>query len=240
LRVESWERLGLHERRALAFVLAVGAGFFALVVVVGQELRVGSVSVILAAMAAATSGYLVFTAPLRVVRMASFRQTLEAPSLAAACNIYLRSTSSRSKTILMLRADEPRLRSFLARARRFTLLGYDAPSAVRAAEPQAHLFSESATTAVHSVVGVDRARVEEGSDELDGILNSSGLEEETKLPLFIAVCFFLPIMLMLFAAVAKETGPVALGAMLLLEVVVLDLTLAVSGSSVAWARGRGS
>lgn len=237
MRVQSWEQVGLDQTRAIAFVLGAAASFFVLVVVVGEQLRIGSVSVALGAMAAAGVGYLVSTAPRRIVRMAAFHQTLEAPSLAASSNIYLKSTASRSKTFLMLRAEEPRLRTFLADVRRRVLLGYDAPSASQAAMPQNHLFSESVVTVVNSVVGVERARVEEGADELDGILNSSGLDEETKLPLLIAVSFFLPIMLMLFAATTKGTGPAAMVALVVLEVVVLDLTLAISGSSVAWGRG---
>lgn len=238
MRVESWEQLGLDQARALAFVVAVAATFFLVVVLVGRQLHIGSVSVVLGVMASATSGYLAFTAPRRRVRTAAFQQTLEAPSFAASSNIYLKTTASRSKTFLMLRAEEPLLRSFLAEVRRNLLLGYDASSAAQEARPQSRLFSESVRTVVNSVVGVDSTRVEEGSDELDGILNSSGLDEETKLPLFIAVSFFLPIMLMLFAAMTKGTGPAAIGALVVLEVVVLDLALAVSGSSVGWGRAR--
>jgi len=236
LKVQSWEQVGLDPTRGTVFVLVVAASFFALVMLVGELLRIGSVSVVLGAMAAAGAGYLVFTAPRRIVLTAAFQQTLEAPSFAASSNIYLKSTSSRSKTFLMLRAEEPRLRSFLADVRRLVLLGYDAPSASLGARPHSHLFSESVRTVVDSAAGVDRARVEEGGDELEGILNSSGLDEETKLPLLMAVSFFLPIMLMLFAAVTKETGPEAIVALFVLEVVVLDLTLAISGSSVAWGR----
>jgi len=236
LRFRSWEQVGLDPTRAMVFVVGVAASFFALVLLVGEQLRIGSVSVVLGAMAAGGAGYLVSTAPRRIVRVAAFQQTLEAPSFAASSNIYLKSTESRSKTFLLLRAEEPRLKAFLADVRRRVLLGYDAPSACLGARPHDHVFSESARTVVNSVVGVDRSRVEEGADELDGILNSSGLDEETKLPLLIAVSFFLPIMLMLFAATTKGTGPVALVALFVLEFVVLDLTLAISGSSVAWGK----
>ncbi|HEV2389956.1 MAG TPA: hypothetical protein VGS04_04445, partial [Nitrososphaerales archaeon] len=160
-------------------------------------------------------------------------------SFAAASNIYLKSTSSRSKTFLALRAEEPRLSSFLLEVRKRVLLGYDASSSAIGAQPESHVFSESVKTVLSSVVGVDRARVDEGSDELDGMLNSSGLDEETKMPLLIAVSFFLPIMLMLFSAMTKQTGALALGALVVLEVVVLDLTLAISGSSVEWEGGPG-
>ncbi len=192
---------------------------------------------VLGVIAAGGAGYLVTTTPRRVVEKAAFEQTLEAPSFAASSNIHLRSTSSRSKTLLMVSASEPRLRSFLAIVRRQILLGYDAAAAIEAGRPQNHVFSESVRTVLNTIVGVGRARVEEGGEELDGILNSGGLDDETKLPLFIAVSFFLPIMLMLFAATTKGTGPVAMGALVVLEVVVLDITLAISGSSVPWGKG---
>ncbi|MDA4116271.1 MAG: hypothetical protein OK442_06930 [Thaumarchaeota archaeon] len=234
MNVRSWEQVGLDPRKAVAFTFGVAASFFVLVVAIGEELGVGSLAFVLAALAAAGAGYLLSTAPRRIVRVAAFQQTLEAPAFAAASNIYLKSTSSRSKTFLALRAEEPRLGSFLAEVRRRVLLGYDASSATQGAQPESHVFSESVKTVVDSLVGVDGARVEEGSDELDGILNSSGLDEETKMPLLIAVSFFLPIMLMLFAATTKETGYAAMGALVVLEVIVLDLTLAISGSSIKW------
>jgi len=234
LNVQSWEQVGLDQRKAVVFTFGVAASFFALVAFVGEELRVGSVSFVLAALAAAAAGYLLLTAPRRIVRMAAFQQTLEAPSFAASSNIYLKSTSSRTKTFLALRAEEPRLSSFLAEVRRRVLLGYDASTATLGARPESHVFSESVRTVLNSVVGVDRARVEEGSDELDGMLSSGGLDEETKMPLLIAVSFFLPIMLMLFAAMTKGTGDAAMGALVVLEVIVLDLTLAISGSSIKW------
>gem|GEM_PF-6932549 len=234
MNVQSWEQVGLDQRKAVVFTFGVAASFFALVAFVGEELRVGSVSFVLAALAAAAAGYLLLTAPRRIVRMAAFQQTLEAPSFAASSNIYLKSTSSRTKTFLALRAEEPRLSSFLAEVRRRVLLGYDASTATLGARPESHVFSESVRTVLNSVVGVDRARVEEGSDELDGMLSSGGLDEETKMPLLIAVSFFLPIMLMLFAAMTKGTGDAAMGALVVLEVIVLDLTLAISGSSIKW------
>jgi hypothetical protein len=238
LRAGSWEQAGLDQKRAIVFSFSVGASFFAVVVLAGQVLGIGSVEVALGMIAGAGAGYLVSTAPRRVAAKAGLEQTVEAPSFAASSNIYLKSTSSRSKTFLMLRADEPRLRSFLFQVRRQILLGYDASSAVQRAGPQSHIFSESIRTVLNSVVGVGRSRIEEGGEELDGIMNSDALSEETKLPLVIAVSFFLPIMLMLFAATTKAMGPVSMAALLALEVVILDITLAVSGSSVAWGGAR--
>ena len=230
--------MGLDPTRALTFALLMGAVLFGVVFATGELLRLGSLAAVLGLMAGGSAFFLVCTAPGRAIRVAAFRQTMEAPSFAAASNIYLKSTASRSKTLLMLRAEEPRLRALLTEARRSVLLGYDASAAIEGAVPEDHVFSESVKAVIGSVSGAERARVEEGSEELDAMLNSSGLDEETKLPLFIAVAFFLPIMLMLFAAVTKGTGPVAMGALVVLELVILDIALAVSSSGSHLGAGR--
>lgn len=236
MTISSWERSGLDQRRAWLFVVGLALSLFLVVGSVGQHVGLGSASFALGAMAGVTAGYLVSTAPRRSETKAAFLQTMEAPSLASSSNIYLKVTGSRSKTFLLLRADEPHLNRFLSEVRRKILLGYDALSATRKSGYHDLVLSESAETVVNSVVGMDKARVEEGSDELEGVLNATGLEDETKLPVFIAVAFFLPIMLMLFAAMTKGTSLVAIGALAGLEVVILDLALAVSESSVSWRR----
>jgi hypothetical protein len=111
---------------------------------------------------------------------------------------------------------------------------------VRDGRAQGTIFSESVRTVLNSVVSVDRGNVESGNDELDGILNSTSLDEETKMPLLMAVSFFLPIMLMLFAAMTKNTGPVAVVALVVLEVVILDIVLSISRNSIGWASQKRS
>ncbi|MDG7022830.1 MAG: hypothetical protein JRN07_05455 [Nitrososphaerota archaeon] len=234
MRFESWDRLGLDQARAAGFVLTASAVLFLIVATAGSQLGAGAGSAILAAMAACGAAYLLATSPRRTIRAAAFQQTLESPSLAASSNIFLKATGSRSKTLLMVRSEEPLLRAFLSDLRRRVLLGYDAPAAARGADPSRHLFSESATAIVDSVVGADRAWVDEGGEELDMILGSSGLDDETKLPVLMAVAFFVPIMLVLFAAIAKETGPVSVAALFVVELVIVDLTLAASSSAAGW------
>lgn len=236
MNIRSWKQLGLDERRVLFFGAGAGAALFAAVSVTCQALQVGPASTFLGAVAACGVSYIVFTAPRRSIDRASFDQTVEAPSFAAASNIYLSSTCSRSKTLLLLRAEEPYLSSFLLRVKKKVLLGHDAPAATRDCMPQNYLFSESIRGVLNSIVGLSRTRVEEGGEELDAILSSSGLDEETKLPVFISVAFFLPIMLMLFSAMAKQITPLALGALFVLEAIILDIVLAVSRTSLGWGR----
>jgi len=237
MRPESWDKAGLDTKRGLAVVSAMSLAFFAAVLAACLVLRAGPASFALAAVAAVGAAYLVSTYPKRMIGLATFRQTLDAPSFAASANIYLLSTS-RARALITLRAEEPLLSRFLKDVRRRVLLGFDASTATKGADPQRHVFSESAKSVVSSLAGAERARVEEGSEELEGILSSGTLEDETKLPVFIAVSFFLPIMLMLFASMAKQTSPAAIAALLVVEVVALDLSLSVAGSTDGWRRGK--
>jgi len=212
---------------------------FALVALVGGLLNLGTVSFLLAGMTSGAAAFLVSSAPRRIVSRITFQQTLEGPAFAASSSIYLRSTSSRSKTLLMLDAEEPQLRSFLAEARRKILTGFDAGVAVRDGRMEEHVFSETVRSVLHSIVSVERGKFESGGEELEGILNSLALDDETKLPVFMAVSFFLPIMLMLFAAMTKNTGPMAIVALVVVEIVILDIVLCISRNSVGWARQQG-
>jgi hypothetical protein len=66
--------------------------------------------------------------------------------------------------------------------------------------------------------------------ELDGIQSSSALGEETKVPVFVAVSFFTPIMLVLFSALTKNTGVFALLSVLFLQIILLDLVYTISSA----------
>ena len=193
MKIKSWEQLGLDTWRVLLFILAVGSLVLRDVAAAGRLLQVGDASLVLGMIAAGGASYLVATAPRRLVQRAAFEQTLEAPSFAASSNIYL-------KLHLLAEQDSPSASgraslasaSFLEAVRRRVLLGYDAGAAIEAGRPASHLFSESVRAVMSTIVGIGRARVEEGGEELDGILNSSGLDDETKLPLFIAVVLLPP------------------------------------------------
>lgn len=237
MKVASWEEAGLDSRRVALVMLLLAVSTSGAALAAGEVLHLGEVSFVLGATLGAGTCYLVATAPKRARRLAAFRQALEAPALAAASNVYLGSTSSRSRTLLGLECEEPRLMAVLAEAKRRTLLGFDLPSALLGPGFREQVSSEAAKTVLTSILGLGESRVEEGGEELDGMLGAGELERETKLPLLIAVSFFLPIMLMLFAAMARQTGPVAIAALVVTEVAVLDLAAAFSREEAGWRRG---
>ena len=48
------------------------------------------------------------------------------------------------------------------------------------------------------------------------------------MPVFIAVCFFAPIMLLLFAVLTRSTTPLELGELVVLELILLNIAFAFS------------
>ena len=67
--------------------------------------------------------------------------------------------------------------------------------------------------------------IPEGGEESQGIAQSTQLSEESKLPLFTAVAFFAPIMLLLLSIFSHIDSPASLAEVVALEVVLLDVAL---------------
>ena len=232
MKFASWEALGIDAARGGLLAACAGAAVGALVLVIGSVL-LGPVSFVLACLTGGASVYIVASAPKRLLSRTAFLQALEAPSLAASASIYLKSTGSRSGTLLLIRGDEGYLKAALRDARRMTLLGIDSSGLDWAKEK---IVSQSVAAVLASISRIDKVRSGDGSEELEGILSAADLYEETRLPMFIAVSFFLPIMLMLFAAMTHNTGFVALGGLAIIEVVILDIALSVSSNSQGWRK----
>ena len=65
-------------------------------------------------------------------------------------------------------------------------------------------------------------------EELESVFAATSLGDETKVPVFIAVCFFAPIMLLLFAVLTRSTTPLELGELVVLELILLNIAFAFS------------
>ena len=85
----------------------------------------GQLALVLGAVVGLGSGYAVAAIPRRSIERSALEQARESPALAAAASVYLQSSGSKSKTVLMLRSEEPRLSAMLGELRRTTLLGMD-------------------------------------------------------------------------------------------------------------------
>jgi hypothetical protein len=193
----------------------------------------GGVSPVISLAVAAGFTYLVLSTPRRILLASALAQAREAPVLAASATLHLQTTRSRSKTLLMIQAQDEELNDYLRAVRRRIILGIDAHAAVRGKDDDggdAHPASESVQRILQSISEFSGGKITTGSVELEGIQSSSALGEETKVPVFIAVSFFTPLLLILFSALSKNTGLLALISILLLEVIILDLTYSISSA----------
>jgi hypothetical protein len=182
----------------------------------------GGVSVLLAAAVGSVATYVVASLPKRSLERSALLQAKESPELAASAAVYLQSTGSRSRTILMLHSQEPRLAGLVERAKKYTLLGLDASAAFAGSEA---VRADSTAAILAAVTRAQGEKLADGGEELDGMVRASLASEETKFPIFLTVSFFLPIMLMLLVAVGHHDGAPAVLSLAAVEVLILDLVL---------------
>jgi hypothetical protein len=227
LKTTSWDTMGLDRRRMCMIVVSVGVAIACTLAVVTYPF-LGQIALVLGVVVGLGSGYAVAAIPRRSLEGSALEQARESPALAAAASVYLQSSGSKSKTVLMLRSDEPRLSSMLAELRRTTLLGIDPVDSYARMGGRAE--SDSVSKILGAVVRAQGERLVDEGEELEGMVLASLSKEETKFPVFLTVCFFLPIMLMLLAAIGHHTDPVAMVSLTFLELVVLDLALALSST----------
>ncbi len=166
--------------------------------------------------------YIVASGPRRVLdrqRVAQARESLPLGAAAAAC---LHVTGSRSRTLILLRSKERALAEAEDECARRILLGEPAASAWEASSRG--LASYSASLVVQNAAAASPGEFASGDEEVRGIASYTELNKETKLPLFMTVCFFAPIMLVLFAVFTRSDSPSTLAELAAFEFVALDLT----------------
>jgi hypothetical protein len=227
MKSRSWDALGL-ERGRMTFLVVSVAVVVACAITLVTFPFLGQLAVALGAIVGLGSGYSVAALPRRSIERSALQQARESPALAAAASVYLQSTGSKSKTVLMLRSDEPRLSALLGELKRTTMLGIDPADTYARMGGKAE--SESVSRILGSVLRAQSERVADEGEELEGMVAASLAKEETKFPVFLTISFFLPIMLMLLAAIGHHTDPVAMASLTFLEVVVLDLALSLSST----------
>jgi hypothetical protein len=227
LKASSWDALGL-DRKRMAMIVVSGGLIVACALAFVTYPFLGQLALVLGAVVGLGSGYAVAAIPRRSIERSALEQARESPALAAAASVYLQSSGSKSKTVLMLRSEEPRLSAMLGELRRTTLLGMDPADSY--ARMGGKTESESVSKILGAVVRAQGERLVDEGEELEGMVLASLSKEETKFPVFLTISFFLPIMLMLLAALGHHTDPVAMVSLTFLELVVLDLALALSST----------
>jgi hypothetical protein len=226
MRIGSWDHYEISWPRFLLVGMAVSVAMTVGVWQLTSDL-LGQNSLGLGLLVATGASYFLLSAPKRALESASLRQAREAPLLAAAAALDLKATGSTGKTILLLEASEGELADTLEVAKRRVLLGYSCRTSIRASS--SNLASKSAALVLSSVVDNRKEILEEG-EEAESLASFSSLSDETKVPLFIGVSFFTPIMITLLAVLGHYNSIRNIVELLILQFVLLDLAFSFSST----------
>jgi len=221
MKLASYNHLGISAPRivALALVVSVG-GTSTAAVALGGALRGGTLPTLL--VVGVLLFYIVLSAPRRILDGRRLAQSREAVMLSAASIACLGVTRSKARTALMLRSRDASMSRALDEIGRRVLLGFRVEDSIGSAASS--LESYSAVTALQGVAALTSRPFDPGDEETRGLASSSELAEETKLPIFMTVCFFAPIMLLLYAVFSHTYAPQSLAELVACEFILLDLT----------------
>ena len=220
MKLRSLEHFGVSGPKLAAVAVSAGTlGALGFQFLVGSSL--GGATPEFELLTAAVVAYIVATTPKRIMSAAATSQAHESVVLSAAAVACMLVTKSRSATFLMLNSEDGEMRDVLREVKRGLLLGGGVEDLARRAGGR--LASYSAAGVLASVATMHPDRPTEGGEEASGLDESAELALETKLPVFMAVCFFTPIMLLLYSLFGHLTDVVALAGLVGFEVVVLDL-----------------
>jgi len=92
------------------------------------------------------------------------------------------------------------------------------------------LASYSAAEAVRGLATFSPGGIEQGDEETRGLASSSDLSRETKVPMLMTVCFFAPILLMMYAVFSHSYDASRLVELTLFEFMVLDFAFYLSST----------
>ena len=167
------------------------------------------------------SFYIVLSTPRRLLDARRVAQAREAPLLSSSAAACLAVTGSRSRTLVFLRPRDPGLAASAKEAGRRVLLGARVEGAVEAAARS--LPSYSAAAALRGVASFSPKGIDAGDEEARGLASASDLGRETRVPMVTAVCFFAPIMLVLYAVFSHAYSPLKLAELSGFEFILVDL-----------------
>ncbi len=227
MKVASWEHFSLDPRKLLAIAVAFAAATGSVVLVITEGVFGGG-AIGVALLVSAISCYVILSMPRRILDTASLSQSKEAAVLAASGSANYEATHSRSRSLLLLTSGDTEIEATLARAKRDVLLGHEPSEALERAKGR--LSSYSARNVLSSIGSMAPSLIAERGEETSGISQASSLAEESKLPLFMAVAFFAPIMLILFAVLTHQEDPRSFGELLIAQFAILDIAFYFSSS----------
>ena len=171
-----------------------------------------------------TSGavfYLVVTTPRRAMGRERELESKESVLLSTSARACLAVTGSRPRTLVMLRSKEKGTERARNAAARLVLLGTRVEDALE--EASASLVSYSAAAAFRGLAALRPEGLEGRDEESNGLASARELSRETRIPMLMTVCFFSPILMVLYAVFSQSYSPTSVSELAALELIVVDL-----------------
>jgi hypothetical protein len=220
LKFGSLEHYGASPwRLACVGVAAASAAWLAASSVLGDVLGQAKPGVLL--LVAALTFYMVARVPGRLMAGQRVAEAREAVPLSAFARACLSVTGSRAKTLMLLRPRDSVLARPLRGAARMVLLGTGVEDALE--EASRGLASSTAAAALAGLATLRPEGLDSDDEEARGLAASMDLSAETRLPMFMTVCFFAPIMTLLYAVFSHAFDPASLAELTTLEFIVVDI-----------------
>jgi hypothetical protein len=227
MRFASFEVFDISIWRMVCLGLASSA-FVGIAVWLALGDALGQAKTAIVMIIAAVVFYITVSSPRRLLDQQRVVQARESLLLAASAQACLTVTGSRSKTFMLIRPKEQALRAAVKEAGRRILLGTKIGAAVAASSRR--IASYSAAVALQSVATTNAREFMGGDEESRGLAAASELSMETKLPMFMTVCFFTPIMIVLYAVFSHTYQPDRLVELGTFEFAVIDLSYYLSAA----------
>ena len=227
MKFYSFEAFGISIWRILALGVATSTlSWMGLGLALGDALGEAKTATLL--VVAALVFYITVSAPRRLLDRQRIAQARESLLLSASAQTCLKVTGSRSKTFMLIRPEEQVLSAAVKEAARRILLGIRVDAAVGG--PSQTIASYSAAAALQSVATSGAREFLGDDDESRGLSTSTELSIETKLPIFMTVSFFAPIMIVLYAVFSHTFQPDRLVELGAFEFTVIDLAYYLSAA----------
>ncbi|MDG7011315.1 MAG: hypothetical protein JRN57_04260 [Nitrososphaerota archaeon] len=227
MRFSSLEHFGLSAWRLACVGIASASGGWLLGdLVLGGVLGQAKPGILL--IISALVFYLVVSVPRRMLDGRRVSEAREAVPLSASARACLEVTGSRPRTLMMVRPREPSLARSLEAAARMVLLGTRVEDALAHAAEGLASYSSAAT--LRSLAVLRPEGFESGDEEARGLAASGDLSRETKVPMFMTVCFFAPILTLLYAVFSHSYSAASMSELTALEFIIVDLTYYMSSA----------
>lgn len=177
-------------------------------------------SIFLSVIISLAIAYLLYTSPNRIIRYTKIKQSSESEIFDSYINSAAYIMSSKTRPILLTDWSKMSISPILRDIKRLILLGITVKKSF--IQKQEYIFSESLKNSIKAYTskGLERiANVDEFSREVLFMQENY----ETKSPIFVAVCFFSPVLLLILILFAHLYTPEKISFVLLLDVIIVDI-----------------